>query len=196
LLQSLQALARLLLRFFWQYQVFQPRASDRLLRYRVAFDWKFTGSTLPPHASLQSFPSLGHIPAKGKQVITLKASPGIPELVHAVASFEVAHFDPVHVAMSVEGVYASVATSLPRILQETWTQAVSRAAQSIVHRGGRFAEAVLKREQRTARDVKPGMQTGTPSPLQYDACASLLEPIQVSACVKLLFYVQTLLCHG
>lgn len=141
-----------------------------MLCYRVAFDWKYTGGTLPSHASLQSFPSQGHIPAGGKQVVTLKASPGIPELFHAVASFEVAHFDPVHVNVSVEGVYASVATSLPRILPETWTGVVSHAAQSIVHRGSRLTDTVLKREQGTARDVKSAMQTCAPSPSRMLHC--------------------------
>jgi hydrocephalus-inducing protein len=135
----------------------------------VAFDWQFNAGTIASHATLQSFPSKGHIPAGGKQIIALKARPGIPERVQAVAHFEVAHFEPVPVTLTVEGVYASVATSLPRILPDNWMQVVLRAAQTIMHRGDCLLDAVLKLAHEAPKDIKSATEsanlTGATSPL-------------------------------
>lgn len=126
----------------------------------MAFDWRFNSTAIAAGGLLASSAPSGHVAAGSKQTITLRARPGIPERVQAEAFFEIAHFDPVRVSVTVEGVYASLATSLPRAPADEWPGTVARALGSIRDHGSRLLEAVLRKDRKAARELKSTMQSG------------------------------------
>ena len=141
---------------------------------RVAFDWKFNSTTIAADGLLTNSPSSGHVAAGSKQTVTLKVRPGIPERIKADAFFEIAHFDPVRVHITVEGVYASLATSLPRIPEPEWPSTVQRALEKIQDNGSRLLEAALRKDRKAGRDGKSALHSGAPSrPLNWiTACCN------------------------
>lgn len=124
---------------------------------RVPFDWKFSDSCAARDGTLLCTPPSGHVPTGGKQTITLKARAGIPDVVTMIAHFEVAHFEPVAVAVTIEGVYGAVAASLPRMPDAEWPEAVERAALGMQH-GSRLLAATMKLGNRAAKETvsRPG----------------------------------------
>ena len=121
------------------------RLGKRLCACRVPFDWRFSDAAAERKGMLSCSPASGHVPAGAKQVIQLRVRPGVPDVVHATALFEVAHFEPVAVTVTIEGEYSTVATSLPRLPEADWADVVQRAGASLQESGSRLLLASGKR---------------------------------------------------
>jgi hypothetical protein len=130
--------------------------SLQFLPCRVPFDWKFR-DTCAHDGTLLCNPPSGHVSAGGKQTITLKARAGIPDVVTTIALFEVAHFEPVAVAVTIEGVYGAVAASLPRMPDAEWPETLERAMVGMQH-GSRLLAATMKLGNKATKETvsRPG----------------------------------------
>ena len=98
---------------------------------RVPVEWHYNSMASELADVLTCTPASGTVPAHSKQSISVRVSPGVPAKLAAVARFDIAHFDPVRVPISVEGQSGALAASLPRQADETWASELDAAAATL-----------------------------------------------------------------
>jgi hypothetical protein len=109
-------------------------------------EWSFNSSATTPSDVLACSPTHGTVAANSKQVITLRASAGVPDKIDVTAQFDVAHFEPVTVHASIQGTCGMLATSLPRVPDEHWPEAMAQAASTLQARQPRLQATSAKRK--------------------------------------------------
>jgi hypothetical protein len=87
-------------------------------------------------------------------VVNLKILAGIPDRVHEVVHFEVAHFEPIAVSIEIDGMYAAVAMSLPRCPGTTTVDRLSVAADVLHASDSILMEMILHKDQKALKRRK------------------------------------------
>lgn len=118
---------------------------------RVPFDWKYDGASLKRSSSVQCTPTSGTLSAGTKQVLNLKIVAGVPDRVHEVIHFEVAHFEPIAVNIQVDGMYSFVALSIPRLPQSISAAKLAAAADTLVNKGSILLDMIAQKEHKVIK---------------------------------------------
>lgn len=93
-------------------------------------------------------PVHGTIQPGENQIVTLKVRPGAPCIIREVVHFEIAHFEPIAVYIHVEGVYTSVALSLPRPDEASRTDQAYRACARLQASGSAVLQRILQKDSK------------------------------------------------
>lgn len=94
--------------------------------------------------------------------MTLKVRAGIPDRITETVYFEVAHFDPRPVTISVEGIYAALGMSLPRVPKDDWPELVASGLQLLEENGSRLI--VLATQKKAAARGPAAAAKPAPTP--------------------------------
>jgi len=82
---------------------------------KVTFAYKVRVHLLSQPGILEVTPASGKVPANDKQKILVRFRPGVPQAFKETLVLEIAHFEPVYFLVFGQGIYSSVALSLPRL---------------------------------------------------------------------------------
>ena len=123
-------------------------------------EWTYNEAATKGGAALTCTPGSGVVPANSKQAITLRAQPGIPDVVRIAAHFDIAHFDPVIVHATMEGTCGAIMASLPRMAEDGWVAAVAAAAHDLQQRSGQAVKQLAKTVGRSRAPSRPGACCG------------------------------------
>lgn len=84
----------------------------------------------------------------------MKIKPGLPCVVHEVVYFEIAHFAPTAVCIHIEGLYASLALSLPRSEGVGWLEKVDRARARLQVSGSLVLQRILQKDPKHFKQLQ------------------------------------------
>jgi hypothetical protein len=150
---------------------------------RVPFDWKYNGSALKRARSVLCSPTTGTLAAGAKQVVNLKIVAGIPDRVNEVIYFEVAHFEPVAVNIKVDGMYSSVALSIPRVPSSYTPEKLAAAADTLLTKGSVLMDMISQKDQKVLKKIQ-GAPSGVIPFLHSDMPSKLLQPSAIVTASK------------
>ena len=114
--------------------VFDKTEESEFLLYntgKVAFNFSVRTDLVSRPGVVSVSPMSGRVFANSKQPIVVKFTPGIPEHITEKLVLEVAHFEPVEFPVHGEGIYASVAMSLPRMPVDGWEELCDEARATL-----------------------------------------------------------------
>lgn len=119
--------------------------------FRVPCDWRFNSKMLSRHIVLGCMPIHGTIQPGEKQVVTVRIRAGLPQTLYEVIYFEVDNLKPFPVSVQIEGIYTSVALSLPRSDIPCWLQRVNQARKNLGETGSNLIPHILHKESKSPR---------------------------------------------
>ena len=128
---------------------------------RVEYSFAVRGDLLSRAEVLHVSPASGTVPAGSKQRITVVMRPHVPGPVEEFLVVEVAHFPPVELPVTGEGVYPVLSLGLPRVVAAQWAGACAEAVSELQSR----AEKLQAAAQDANLVLLPGVDLGTPSGL-------------------------------
>ena len=102
---------------------------------KVTFPFRVNLSGLSRASVVSATPAEGVVEGRGMRPIALKIRPGIPAIVDECFTVEVAHFEPVRVAVRGEGTYHCVALSLPRLVDDEDAEFYERGERYLLDHG-------------------------------------------------------------
>lgn len=114
---------------------------------RVPLDWKSSIARLSRPTICACSPAAGTVAPGGKQTVTLTIRAGVPEKLAETVLFELAHFEPVLVTISLEGVCAAIGLSLARAPDDAWATTLQEAYEFLVTHGTRLFATGNKKGQ-------------------------------------------------
>ena len=97
---------------------------------RVTFPFKVNVKEMERDV-LQVFPSEGSLASGESMTFTLAFSPGIPEKIFETFTVDVAHFEPIEIAIRGEGVFQMIALSLPRDVDDEAEKFIEEATERL-----------------------------------------------------------------
>lgn len=101
----------------------------------VAFDFNVV---IPTRKGLNQkvmvFPSIGQIPSFGKQKLTVRFSPCVPEAVNEYFLIHAAHYEPAKIYVSGNGMYPDTSLDLPRVPDERFDEILSTMEKNLKSR--------------------------------------------------------------
>eukprot|EP00892_Ulva_mutabilis_P006441 jgi/Ulvmu1/4169/UM019_0148.1 len=124
----------------------------------VPFEWRYNGKSVARPIVHACIPAHGTVQPGGKQMVTLKIKAGLPQIMQQVICFEVAHFEPITIPVHIEGIYTSIALSLPRSSEGAWLQRVQRAHARLLSPGGSSMQRMLQKDMRYVKQVQDGQR--------------------------------------
>ena len=102
---------------------------------RVKIPFRVNTKSLSRQALLSVTPKEGDVEGGDSCHINFAIRPGIPEKIDEVVTLEVAHFEPIRIPITGEGIYGCVAMSLPRALSDEYAVYVEEARILLLTRG-------------------------------------------------------------
>jgi len=129
---------------------------------RVEYSFAVRSDLVTRENALQVSPPHGTVPAGSKQRITVTMRPHVPGPVEEFLVVEVAHFPPVELPVTGEGVYPVLSMGLPRVVVPQWAHACAQAVSELQSRAEKLQSAA--REANLV--LLPGVDMATPAGLQ------------------------------
>ncbi len=128
---------------------------------KVEYSFAVRDDLLSRPGVLQVSPATGTVPAGSKQRITVTMRPQVPGPVEEFLVVEVAHFPPVELPVTGEGVYPVLSLGLPRVVIPQWAGACAEAVATLQNRAEKLQAAALDANL----ELLPGVDMATPSAL-------------------------------
>ncbi|GMH35419.1 hypothetical protein BSKO_03287 [Bryopsis sp. KO-2023] len=102
---------------------------------KVPFDFCVNLKSLSRKGIVDCVPSIGRVGPGHKEAVRFKVCPGLPVKLDETVYFELGHFDPIPIKVSVEGVYPTGVLTLPRAKDDTYQEFLDDAQQRLIQLG-------------------------------------------------------------
>ena len=102
---------------------------------RVKIPFRVNTKSLSRQALLSVTPKEGEVGGDDACHINFAIRPGIPDKIDECVTLEVAHFEPIRIPITGEGIYGCVAMSLPRAMSDEYAVYVEEARILLLSRG-------------------------------------------------------------
>lgn len=113
---------------------------------KVAFPFRVKTHSLTRLGVLEVAPTKGTLQAGERVTLRLQITAGIPDRIDEYIALEVAHFEPIRIAVVGEGIYQSVALSLPRNVDDAFAPFLEEARRLLRQEGPRASLPASLRE--------------------------------------------------
>eukprot|EP00232_Nephroselmis_pyriformis_P008175 CAMPEP_0182895474 /NCGR_PEP_ID=MMETSP0034_2-20130328/25702_1 /TAXON_ID=156128 /ORGANISM="Nephroselmis pyriformis, Strain CCMP717" /LENGTH=2117 /DNA_ID=CAMNT_0025029307 /DNA_START=132 /DNA_END=6482 /DNA_ORIENTATION=- len=129
---------------------------------KVPFDYRVNLGTLSRKGVVTVAPMSGRLEPLAREFLRVRVTPGIPDRVVEKFLVEVAHFEPEEITVLGEGVYPTIAISLPREPREDFPAFLESAKTALTSGGPRIPLAPPKGGPKGPKTSRPGTQTSAP----------------------------------
>ena len=123
---------------------------------KVPFEYSINLDSLQRPGILEVTPAQGKVGASEKAKVSMKITPGIPDYLEEVIQVEIAHYDPILLKLSAQGIYPALLFHLPRPEDPKHAELIDhiREQKNVIQASFESYVQTSKNESKTGRALK------------------------------------------